>query len=36
MERKSQPVSKTFGWRMQSEILMLEWRRVDFTEGTLR
>jgi integrase len=29
-------IAKTYGWRMQSEILTLKWRRVDFPEGTLR
>jgi integrase len=29
-------IAKTYGWRMQSEILMLAWRRVDFTDGALR
>jgi len=26
----------TFGWRMRSEVLTLEWRRVDLKVGTLR
>jgi site-specific recombinase XerD len=29
-------IAQTYGWRMQSEVLMLERRHLDLTDGTLR
>jgi hypothetical protein len=28
-------IAKTYGWRIQSEVLMLAWRMMDFAAGTL-
>ena len=29
-------IAHTYGWRMQSEVLTLEWRQIDLEAGTIR